>query len=106
VTAKEQSAGVRADGLSKSRSRAASDLTRIPAPADNPPDAPWYQLTRDPTTWDPYVAGYEAGYGVGLDHGRQAAEDAMAAAWATLAARIRRMPDWPTIQELAERRAG
>ena len=57
--------------------------------------------TLDQAVFDVAVAFYASGYAAG----RQAAEDDMAAAWAALAARIRRMADVPTTAELAERRA-
>jgi hypothetical protein len=78
--------------------------TTIQATTDGPPAAE-HQLTSDLTIWDAYMAGLAAGYGQGLERGRQLAEDDMARRWAALAEQIRRRASMLSQDELAERRA-
>jgi hypothetical protein len=61
--------------------------------------------TIDRGEFDVFTDGYSSGYAAGLARGRAEAEAEMQAHWSALAARIRRIPDWPTQAELAERRA-
>ena len=65
-----------------------------------------HQLTGDLAVWDAYTAGYAAGYGVGPEHGHQAAENNMAPSWATVAQCIRRRASMLSHAELVTRRAG
>ena len=112
MTAKEQSVGVRSDGLSKS-TRGADDPLKIAAAIVNTP-YPAHQLTRDPTAWDVYMAGYAAGCGAGHTEGYErgyldgfrASEASMGRHWTLIAERIRRMRNAPTHAELVQRRAG
>lgn len=77
--------------------RAGSDKASIPPPGDNPAELP-------PPAWAAYVAGYEAGFGAGLDRGRQVEAAELDAAWATVAAAVRRAADVPPFAELRRRR--
>ena len=92
-------------GIGPAQTSRAATTSIVSHAADNPygPTLKLATLARD--KFEVFTDGYSSGYAAGLAAGRADTEAEMAAAWSALAAKIRRIPDWPTRDELAERRA-
>ena len=92
-------------GTGPAQTSRAATTTIMPPAADNPRGAPLNLATIDPAAFEVFTDAYASGYAAGLAAGRAEAEADMQAHWSALAAMVRRIPDWPTRDELAERRA-